>query len=128
MLLVVTTRRRAVEGGRYTLGERREQRARALARQLVVEHRAEQVGAAEVVEGLRRRAEAAYRLPPVRDTSTTSSYLAAVDPWVTEKAPPPRTPSGMTAPEVQAEAQRLRRAGWSPEEIERVLALTGVPE
>jgi hypothetical protein len=34
----------------------------------------------------------------------------------------------MTAHEIEAEAHRLRHAGWSHEEIERVLPLVGVPE
>jgi hypothetical protein len=79
---------------------------------------------------LHRRATAALRLAPLPwRVNGCGSGLGARAPWVPAQAPP-RTYGAyrMTGPEVDAEARRLRRAGWSPEEIDRVLALTGVPE
>lgn len=74
-----------------------------------------------IAEALRRRADAARRLPPV--VGRHGPPLAAYDPalpW----PPAPRTPStyGMTPAELRREAGRLLSAGWLTWEIVAALA------
>lgn len=63
---------------------RQEERSRALARRRLAEAREEvpAPGAEPVPVSLRRRAVAAYRLPPVREPAPGRSPLARVDPLV----------------------------------------------
>ncbi|RTL62040.1 MAG: hypothetical protein EKK42_33165 [Pseudonocardiaceae bacterium] len=72
---------------------------------------------AQSTAGLHRRADAAYRLPPLRPCGG----LAARDPWLPDQRTEAPSSFGLSAVELAAEARRLRRSGWTGDEVRRVI-------
>ncbi len=72
---------------------------------------------------LGRRRDAALRCEPLPwRVPGTGSGLAGRDPWLPRQRHGPST-YALTPAERAAEARRLRRAGWSTEEVLEVLAI-----
>jgi hypothetical protein len=74
---------------------------------------------------LRRRRDAALRLPPLpwRVAQLGRSGLAARDPLVPAQRTGGPSTYSLRPHEMRAEVARMRRDGWSPEEIRQRLAV-----